>query len=122
MLRFLSLIFAVALAGCVVPPPPAPPKPAPVAHRAAPPDWFQQQLAEARQARASHLPKTDTAGAEADYDRVVRAACTHVAISGPEKYQARCATILKPATAPESDPFACNPNSTDPVALQECND
>jgi hypothetical protein len=109
------------LAGCATPHPPPPP-PRPVAARPAPLDWFQRQMVAARQARAAHQPASDTAGAQAAYDDVVRAACTRVAISGPEKYQARCAAILRRTQSPASEPVPCDPSSTDPTELRACND
>ncbi len=115
-LAALALVSACA----VTPPPKPPPKPVPVARRPAAPDWFQQQLAAARQAKASHAPKDDAAGAQAAQDEIVRAACVRVALSGPEKYQARCAEILR--AVPAADPFACDEPSADPAVLSACND
>ena len=123
--RVLPAVAAIlAMAGCVTPPPPPPPsKPvAPVARRAPPLDWFQQQVAAARQARATHMPKADTAGAQADYDGAMRAACTRVALSGPEKYQARCAALLRQSQPAAAEPWPCDDASTDPATLHACND
>ena len=52
------LLSALALAGCAVASQP-PPRPA---VQAAPLDWFQQQVADARRARQTHMPKDDRAG------------------------------------------------------------
>jgi hypothetical protein len=123
---FVVLLLAAACSEpartvAVVPPP---------VHHATPPDWFQQHLAAARQARLAHEPKDDAAGAQADYDRVVRAACVRVALSGPQKYQARCSTILQQTAPPAAaapdlfscDPAGADPASADPSALKACND
>lgn len=125
--RIWPPVSALLLASCAAPPPPPPPapialvKPRPVV-RAAPSDWFQEQLQAARAARASHLPKSDVAGAQLAYDRAVRNACTRVALSGPDKYRARCEPLLRP-TAAAPDVFACqNENTTDQAELIACND
>lgn len=114
-----ALAVALLTAGCSLAPAPRP-APAPVVHRTTPPDWFQQQMAAARAARAAHTPRGDTEGAQAAYDGIVQAACARVAISGPPQYQARCAAALRPTRAPE--PLPCDPAATDPTALQACND
>lgn len=119
-----AFVVAMSGAGCsLFAPRPAPLPARPIAARpAAQPDWFQQQLVAARQARVTHLPKSDTAGAQAAYDGVVRAACVRVALSGPPKYQARCAAVLKQSQPEPADPFPCDEGISDPTALSVCND
>ena len=111
----------LVLASCATPPAPPPrAKPAVVHH--AVPDWFQQQLARARQARREHVPKEDAVGAQQAYDDVMHAACTRAAAAGPGRYPARCDAVLKPPAGPvQPDPFACTPGSAQD-ATAECSD
>jgi hypothetical protein len=103
---WVGLGLAAGVAGCATQvPPPAP------AVRVAPkkPDWFHQQLALARRARAAHVPHSDAAGAQLAYNRVMIAACTHVAAAGPEKYRARCfAYTQRPVKPVADDSLACS--------------
>jgi hypothetical protein len=113
-------------AGCTqqpAPPPVSPPHgPAFSLHAAAkPPDWFHQQLAAARAAKRAHEPKSDTAGAQRDYDTVLLNACTRAASAGPGKYPARCDAVLHP-TPSRSVIDPCDQNADDPAVVAECND
>jgi len=95
--------------------------------KAAPaPDWFQRQVAAARQARRQHLPHSDTAGAQQAYYKVMLPACHKVAASGPEKYRARCASLVRQAavdTPPPPDLFTCNDPAEDtPETATACDD
>ena len=125
-LTWAAMATTLLIFGCAAPPPPAPapppvPRPRPVARPAPPLDWFQQQVRAAQAARQSHLPKSDAGGARLAYDKVMRNACTRVALSGPDKYRARCESVLRLGPS-EPDPFACDDSTTDPVALTACND
>ena len=129
----IAVAIVAGLAGCVRPAPPAPVL-RPVA-QAAPPrpiviDWFQRQLIAARTARRNHQPVSDKAGAQAAYDDVIRTACQRVALDGPDRYKARCNTVLAQipapqtvtAPAPVSDPFRCEENTDNQDTLRACND
>ena len=113
---------AILAAGCApqpAPPPPAPPRAA--AHVNPPPDWYHQQLAAARAAKRAYQPASDKAGAQQAYDTVMRNACLHAAVMGPDKYTARCDAILHQMPAQAlTDP--CDANADDPATQADCND
>ncbi len=109
------------VAGCTQQPPLPAAVPPHAAVHVQPPDWFHQQLAAARAAKRAHQPKTDTAGAQRAYDEVMKNACTRAALSGPNKYPARCDTVLHPASA-QSPTDPCESNTDDPAMQTECSD
>ena len=120
-LKCLSAIgVIIMLTGCAHQPTPSSGPSRPVV-RVQPPDWFHQQVAAARAAKQAHQPKTDTAGAQAAYDSVLRTACTRAAVAEPGRYPARCDAVLHPLP---SQPAigACEADPDDPVAVIECND
>jgi hypothetical protein len=129
----LALVLALALAACVTAPPPAPPPLVvhAVPHKPpAPLDWFHRQLAMARHARATHLPRSDTAGAQLAYYAVMLPACGHIAKVGPEAYRARCRAIVQRASdaaAAAAMGPACpddehDDSADDPAQVTACSD
>ena len=94
---------AMALAACTGPAP-APPQVSRAALVKPPPDWYHRQLALARNARAEHRPKQDTAGAQYAYYAIMLPACEHIEKSGPNKYRPRCKILIAKATAHRSAP------------------
>jgi membrane-bound lytic murein transglycosylase B len=131
-LSFPALCLGLLLAaGCATQQPPpvrqAVVRPPAAAHKPAPaPDWFQRQLAAARQARKQHLPHSDAAGAQLAYYKVMLPACRRVEASGPEKYRPRCATLVRQAaidTPAPPDLFSCTDTADDtPETATACND
>jgi hypothetical protein len=115
----LAVGVIIMLVGCAQQPTLSPGPSRPIV-RVQPPDWFHQQMAAARAAKRAHQPKTDTAGAQAAYDDVMRTACTQAAVAGPGKYPARCDAVLHPTPKVPIDP--CEANSDDPAVMTECND
>jgi hypothetical protein len=118
--RSLAIGFIIQLVGCAQQPTSAPGPSRPVV-RVQPPDWFHQQVAAARAAKRAHQPKTDTAGAQAAYDSVMRTACTQAAVAGPGKYSARCDAILRPTPA-QAAIGPCDADPDEPAVVTECND
>jgi hypothetical protein len=118
--RSLAISVIILLVGCAQRPTPAPGPSRPVV-RVQPPDWFHQQVAAARAAKRAHQPKTDTAGAQAAYDSVMRTACTQAAVAGPGKYPARCDAVLHP-TPTQAAIGSCDADPDAPAVVTECND
>jgi hypothetical protein len=112
-------IGVIMLVGCAQQPilAPSPSRPA----RVQPPDWFHQQVAAAHAAKRAHQPKTDTTGAQAAYDGIMRTACTQAAMGGLSKYPARCDAVLHP-TPSQAVIDPCDANPDDPAVVTECND
>ena len=109
---------ALCVAACATTPqPPPPPRPVATAPRhVTPPDWFHRELALARHARKSHLPPSDTKGAQHAYYSVMLPACERVAKSGPDKYRARCRALTEHATTAATlanDDFDCKDEQDD---------
>ena len=133
LLPLILLAAGVGLAGCVAQAP-LPPKPVAVAvappHRVtAPPDWFHRELAQARRARATHLPAADSAGAQRAYFAVMVPVCGKIAANGPAKYQARCKAIVDRATTDAANANAGPPcddahddSGDSPAEITACSD
>ena len=68
------------------------------------------------------MPRSDVAGAQVAYDTIVRQACERVIVTGPERYRARCDTVLRDPAPPVAEPFPCDDQDQDPVAVKACND
>jgi hypothetical protein len=134
-----TLALAWCLAGCASSPPPqvaAPTPPKPHLSSTAAPDWFHRQLARAQHARTAFVPHGDQAGAQRAYYTVMVPACQRVGKSGPDKYRARCAALLRHAAAasaadavaiiPPPDDFSCNDDRDDshddPSLIKACSD
>jgi len=99
------------------------PAPRAVVQHQPPPDWFHQQLAAAREAKRTHQPPSDVAGAQKAYDEIVEAACIRVALSGSDKYATRCNAVLRhTVSSPKSTVPDCDDTEVDPATLQSCND
>ncbi len=118
--RSLAIGVILMLASCAQQPTLAPSSSRP-AVRVQPPDWFHQQVAAARAAKRAHQPKTDTAGAQAAYDSVMRTACAQAAVAGPGKYSERCDAVLHP-TPSRAAIGSCDADPDDPAVVTECND
>jgi hypothetical protein len=89
------------------------------------PDWFQHQLAAAREARRSHRPHSDVAGARQAYYRLALAACSHIAEHGLTKYRGRCNALRQQAVVtvpPPSEDAMCDEGADDPDKVTACND
>jgi hypothetical protein len=119
---------AITVAGCVTQPPPAPRVQVRKVPKPKAPDWFHQQLALARKARAGHSPHSDVEGAQLAYNRVMITACKHVAEAGPDKYRPRCLAYAKrtlhPVLVPD-DSLSCGDEDDTfetPAQIKACSD
>jgi hypothetical protein len=93
-----------------------------------PPDYYHRQLQLARNARAEHRPKQDTAGAQHAYYAIMLPACEHIEKSGPDKYRPRCKILIARATAHAATPISEPPcddrddSQETPAQITACSD